>query len=136
MQYVRGKRRAAKRSICFVINPPRSLLSHTFRRGGDERTQGRRLNGEIFWGWKCDFLWFSCTGEVCEVWELLRVSKFRPSSEKCLFDQRPDRRSGQWSRMCRSINLALSSRQCLAVRILTPGVKRPCTRSLFNGWPL
>jgi len=32
-------------------------------------------------------------------------------------------RAGQWSRMCRPINLALSGRRCLVARILTPGVK-------------
>lgn len=37
-------------------------------------------------------------------------------------------RGGQWSRMCRPINLALSGRRCLVARILTPGVKRPRTR--------
>lgn len=35
MQYAGAKRRATKRSIRFIINPPRSLLSRTFRRGGN-----------------------------------------------------------------------------------------------------
>lgn len=102
------------------------------RGGGEQRGEdSRRLDGEIFQGWKMRFAPLFSPFLAHEI-GATAVRPFFQNSRPPPVPPRVTRTAGigvdNGRVLRRPINLALSGRRCLVARILTPGVKRPRTR--------
>lgn len=137
MWYTRVKReeRQRDRYASLLAYPPRSLLSRMFRKGGGENA-GEEIKRWNFLGSEIRFFpGFLIVSRVrsgrtrfCRLKPVVfwKISSLRSTIIGIGVDN---------GRVRRPINLVLSGRQYLAVRTLTLGVRRPCTRLLFNSWP-
>lgn len=117
--------------------PPRSLLSRMFRKGDGENA-GEEIKRWDFLGSEMQFSSVFSSFLACDRRTRDFVTAATGHFLKNLFSSVNDVHGigVDNGHVRRSINLVLSGRQCLAVRTLTPGVRRPCTRPLFNNWPL